>query len=214
MKNLLYPLVFYSRLYLFSLLNHLAFYFCAEHWFLATESSHACFLLCCWQICCLGNCGLWVKAFFPFNKLSQLSSIRTTFYYYCLYDYSTWLPKALLTLSVKPGLELWALAASLLRHCYWDWNLTAAFSILFIWGRVQDQLCSRSGSAAFQVVLETHLPGTEVTRRVLFIAGILLPVKKRSVCAGLNQGENLSCQAHPLRAGEFRAWFMGRSPVL
>lgn len=173
----------YSRLYLFSLSNHFAFYFHGEHWFLATESSHACFLLYCWEICCSGNCGLWAKAFFPFNKLSRLSSIRTTFYYYCLYDCSTWLPKALLTLSVKPGLELWALAASLLCGCCWDWSLTAAFSFLFMWGRVQDQLHSRSVSAAVQVVLETCLPGIGVMRRAPFVSGVLLPVKKGSVHA-------------------------------
>lgn len=171
MKSLLYPLLFYSRWYLFSLLKHFAFYFYVEHIFLSTESSHTCFLLCCWEIfCCFGNCGLWAKAFFLFNKLSRLSSIRTTFYYYYLYDYSTWLPKALLTLSVKPGLELWALAASLLRHCCWDWSPTAAFSFLFMWGRVQDQLRSRSGSAAVRVVLETCLPGIGVTRKAPFVS--------------------------------------------
>lgn len=133
--------------------------------------------------CSLGNCRLWAKSFFLFNKLSRLSSIRTTFYYYCLDDYSTWLPKALLTLSVKPGLELWALAASLLCCCRWDWSPTVAFSFLFMWGRVQDQLHSRSGSAAIQVVLETCLPGMGVTRRVPFASGVLLPMKKGPVCA-------------------------------
>lgn len=111
MNCLLRISIFYSRLYLFSVLNHFAFYSYADHWFLAPESGHSCFLLCCWEICSWADCWLWAKAFFPFNKLSRLSSIRTTFYYYCVYDCSTWLPKALLTLSVKPGLELWALAA-------------------------------------------------------------------------------------------------------
>lgn len=171
--SLLYQLVTYSRWYL----KYLSFYFC----FWATDACHSCCLLCWAIFCCLGNCGLWAKAVFLFNNLSQLSSIRTTFYYYCLYDCSTWLPKALLALSVKPGLELWALAASLLRR--WDRSPAAAFSFLFVGGRVQEQPHSRSGRAAGQVVLETFLPGTRAMRRVPFLSGVLLPGKKGSVRA-------------------------------
>lgn len=154
--------------------------------------------------CCLGNCGLCARAVFLLNKLSQLSSIRTTFYYYCLDDYSTWLPKALLALSVKPGLELWALAASLLRRCCGAWSPAAAFSLLFVGGRVQEQPCSGSDIAAVQVVLETFLPGTGVTRRAPLVLEVL-PVKKGSVGAAV-WGENPACQAHPSWTGRPGLW--------
>lgn len=71
----------------------------------------------------------------------------------------------------------------LLRCCCWGWSPTAAFSFLFLGGRVQDQLHSRSSSAAaIQVVLETCLPGIGVVGRVLFVSGVL-PVEKGSVHA-------------------------------
>lgn len=146
------------------------------------ESSHSCFLLCCWEICSWADCWLWAKAFFPFNKLSRLSSIRTTFYYYCVYDCSTWLPKALLTLSVKPGLELWALAA-----------IPAALLLL----RLEPDCCvllsvhGRQGPrSAAQQVWQCCRPGSPgnlpsrkgVMRRVPFVSGVL-PVEKGSVHA-------------------------------